>query len=102
MAADGNVSNLVNTIVHYPAFKETLNAILSGSYAQAGSSVSPATVHIDNRSTNATSPIGSSICNTDRNQRQFHSPAQELTFNAEITRRFYTMFGLEDLCNIKE
>ena len=82
MAADGNVSNLVNTIVHYPALKETLNAILSGSYAQASSSVSPATVHIDNRSTNATSPIGSSICNTDRNQRQFHSPAQEL-----LTRR---------------
>ena len=79
MAADGNVNNLVNTIVHHPAFRETVNAILSGSNTQPSSSVRLATDQTDNRSTNVTSPFGSSICNTDRNQRRFDSPAQELS-----------------------
>ena len=79
MAADGNVNNLVNTIVHHPAFRETINAILTGSNTHPSSSVSPASVQTDNRSTNVTSPIGSSICNTGRNQRRFDSPAQELS-----------------------
>ena len=79
MAADGNVNDLVNTIVHHPAFRETINAILTGSNTQPNNSVSPASVQTDNRSTNVTSPIGSSICNTGRNQRRFDSPAQELS-----------------------
>ena len=79
MDADGNVNNLVNTIVHHPAFRETINAILSGSNTQPSSSVSPATDQTDNRSTNVTSPFGTSICNTGRNQRRFDSPAQELS-----------------------
>ena len=79
MDADGNVNNLVNTIVHHPVFKETINAILSVSNTQPSTSVSPATDQTDNRSTNVTSHFGSSICNTGRNQRRFHSPAQELS-----------------------
>ena len=79
MAADGNVNNLANTVVHHPAFRETINAILTGSNTQPSSSVSPASVQTDNRSTNVTSPIGSSICSTGRNQRRFDSPAQEFS-----------------------
>ena len=50
MVAAGNVNNLVNAIVHHPALRETKNVILSGSNTQL-SSVSPATVQTDNRST---------------------------------------------------
>ena len=49
MVAAGNVNNLVNAIVHHPAFRETKNVILLGSNTQL-SSVSPATVQTDNRS----------------------------------------------------
>lgn len=77
MAINGNVSNIVNTLVR--ASRETINAILSYSNTQLSSSVSPATLQTDNRRTNVTSPIGSSLCNTDRNNRRFDSPAQELS-----------------------
>ena len=79
MAINGNVNNIVNTIVHHTASRETINAILSCSNTQLSSSVSPATLQTDNRRTNVTSPIGSSIRNTDRNKRRFDSPAQELS-----------------------
>ena len=79
MAADGNVNNLVNTIVHHPAFRETTNAILSVSSTQPNSSVSPATIQTDNRSTNVTSPIGSNICKSDKNQRRFDRSVPELS-----------------------
>ena len=77
MAINGNVSNIVNTLVR--ASRETINAILSYSNTQLSSSISPATLQTDNRRTNVTSPIGSSLCNTDRNNRRFDSPAQELS-----------------------
>ena len=67
MAADGNVNNLVNTIVYHPAFRETINVILTGSNTQTSCSVSPASVQTDNRSTNVTSPIGSTFCNKNFN-----------------------------------
>ena len=43
MPADGTANNLMNTIVYCPAVRETINAVLSGSYIQQSSSVSPAT-----------------------------------------------------------
>ena len=79
MAADGNVNNLGNTIVHHLAFREATNAILTGSNTQPHSSVSPVSVQTDNRSTNITSPIGSNIYNTGRNQSRYDSPAQGLS-----------------------
>ena len=68
MVVDGNVNNLVNTIAHQQAFREITKAILSGNKTQPSSSLNPATVQTDNRRTNVTRPIGSSICNSDRNQ----------------------------------
>ena len=78
MASDGNVNNLVNTIVHHPGFRETINAILSGSSTQPSSSLSSATIQTDNRSTNVTSPIGSNTCKSDKNQHRFDRLAREL------------------------
>ena len=94
MAADGNVNNLVNTIVYHPAFRETINAILTGSNTHPSSSVSPASVQTDNRSTNVTSPIGSTFCN--KNFQQF--------LEAEVTQRFNVALttGIEDLRHLKE
>ena len=43
MVCDENINNLVNTIVHQSAFRETINAILSGSNTQPSSFVSLAT-----------------------------------------------------------
>ena len=43
MAADRNVNNFTKTIVHHPAFRETIKAILSGSNTRPSSSVCPAT-----------------------------------------------------------
>ena len=51
---------------------------------QPSSSASPATEQTENRSTNVTSPFGSSICNTGRNQRRFGSPPQK--FSATFRR----------------
>ena len=69
MTINGNVNDIVNTIVHHTAFRETINAILSCSNTQTSSSVSPATLQTDNRQKNVTSLIGSSICSTDGNKR---------------------------------
>ena len=70
-AFDGNVNNLLNTIVRPPVLSGTINQILTGSNTQPRSSVSPSTVQTDNRSTNATSATGTSIYCTEKNQRQF-------------------------------
>ena len=51
---------------------------------QPSSSASPATEQTENWSTNVTSPFGSSICNSGRNQCRFGSPAQE--FSATFRR----------------
>ena len=55
-AVDGNVNNLLNTIVHDPVLRETVNEILTGSNTLSRSCVSPSTVETDYRSTNANSP----------------------------------------------
>ena len=85
MVADENVNNLLDTFIHHPALRETINVILSGSKTQLRSSASPAADQTKNRSTNVTIPFGSSIYNTGRNQRRFDSPAQE--FSAIFRRR---------------
>lgn len=56
MAVDGNVNNLLNTIVHDPVLSETVNETLTDSNTQSRSGVSPSTVETDNRSTNVNSP----------------------------------------------
>ena len=68
---DGNVNNLLNTIVRPPVLSGTINQILTGSNTQPRSSVSPSTVQTDDRSTNVTSATGTSIYCTEKNQRQF-------------------------------
>ena len=101
MAVDGNINNLVNTIVQHPAFIESINAILSVS-----SSVISAIVQTENRTANVSSPIGGNICNTDRNRRRFDSPAQELSTifrrGGNLTFQHGINTGLEDLYHIKE
>ena len=85
MVADENVNNLLDTIIHHPALRETINAILSGSKTQLRRSASPATDRTKNRSTNVTSPFGSSIYITGKNQLRFDSLYQE--FSAIFRRR---------------
>ena len=75
MTADGNVNKFANTIVHHPAFRETINAILPGSNTRPSSPVSPGTIQTDNRSRYVTSTIGINICNTDKNLHRFDSLA---------------------------
>ena len=83
-AVDENVNNLLNTTVHHPVLRETINEILTGSNTQPGSSVSPSTIQNDNRSTNVTSPTVTSIYGTEKGQRRFDSPSQE---HSAISRR---------------
>ena len=101
MAVDGNINNLVNTIVQHPAFIESINAILSVS-----SSVISAIVQTENRRANVSSPIGGNICNTDRNRRRFDSPTQELSTifrrGGNLTFQHGINTGLEDFYHIKE
>lgn len=78
-AFDGNVNDLLNTIVRHPVLSGIINQILTGDNTQPRSSVSPSAVQTDNRSTNVTSVTGNSIYCTEKNQRRFDSPSQELS-----------------------
>ena len=90
MSINGNVNNLVNTIAHYPAIRETINVILSAVTHGRVVSNSPATAQTDNRSQNVISPIGSKICSTDRiNANLTVLPKNfQQYLDVEVARRF--------------